>query len=226
MPPLPSGRTVNRHDPGFHFPTAAGQAARSALRRQLAAAGLCHRSQRRHGPARGAGYRADPAARRYRAGPQRPGHPHRRSEPVRGDPAAFGAGPPPRHRARQRYRPDRRRLPGAAADQRLEPWPRGLHHRAGRSHRSAGGGADCPRQPAGGGYFHRQRAGNGWIRPYRGALTGDIDERHRGRTAGTVVGTQRATTGGAAGPAGRLVRMERGAAMAAGGQRPGAGTRA
>ena len=42
---------------------------------------------------------------------------------VRTGAAALGAGPQTRHRARQRHRADRRRLPGAVADQRLEPRP-------------------------------------------------------------------------------------------------------
>jgi dUTP pyrophosphatase len=50
---------------------------------------------------------------------------------------------------------------------------------------AAGGDAGRARCPAGGGYFRRQRQGNGWIRPYRSALTGDrLHERGNTTAAG------------------------------------------
>src|SRR5690606_25893325 len=106
------------------------------------------------------------AARRRGAGPQRPGDPHRRPEPVRAGAAALGPGPPPRHRAGQRHRPDRRRLPGAAADQHLEPGPGSLHHRAGRPHRPAGVGTNRASGTEGSGHVRGQRPGRGRFRPH------------------------------------------------------------
>src|SRR5207342_2159438 len=136
----------------------------------MADAGLRHRTQRGPGPACRARGPARPRARRDGADPLRPGDPPGRSDAVRGRPAALGPGPSARHRARQRHRPDRRRLPGTADDQHVEPGPGGLHDFAGRPDRATGRVADRARDVAGSGYFRGKRARPGWFRPHRRAL--------------------------------------------------------
>ena len=91
-----------------------------------------------HGPARDARCAADARSRRERADPERHRDPYRRSRAMRGDPAALGAWPQARHRARQPGRADRCRLPGAADDFVLESFGERLYHRAGGAHRAAG----------------------------------------------------------------------------------------
>ena len=128
------------------------------------AAGLRHGRQRRARPARLHRPAAAARARRRRADTDRPRHPHRRCAAGGGDPAALGAGPPPRRGARQPGRADRLRLPGAARGELLEPWQRGLHGAADGAHRAArlrAGGAGAisassrnspPRRAASGGF--------------------------------------------------------------------------
>src|SRR5690606_37749360 len=145
--------------------------ARPQARARVAAARARHRGQRRPRPARRARRATHPGAGRRRAGAVGHGDPHRRPGAVRGDPAALGPWPQARHRAGQRHRPDRRRLPGPADDQRVEPRLRALHHRAGRPHRAAGAAAGGARPAAGRVYFRRECARRGRLRPHRRALT-------------------------------------------------------
>src|SRR5690606_23935301 len=73
------------------------------------------------------------------------------------------------------------------------PLARGLHRAARRPHRAAGAGAGRARGAAGGGYFRRERAGCGWLRPHRRALTrGSIDVKLSNKTRQAVVQSRRA----------------------------------
>src|SRR5690606_28467462 len=160
-----------RHEVGHRDDRPAGAPARPQARARVAAARARHRGQRRPRPARRARRATHPGAGRRRAGAVGHGDPHRRPGAVRGDPAALGPWPQARHRAGQRHRADRRGLPGPAADQRVEPRPRTIHHRTGRPHRAAGAAAGGARPAAGRVYFRRECARRGRLRPHRRALT-------------------------------------------------------
>src|SRR5207342_3836278 len=122
------------------------------------------------------------------------------------------------HRAGQRHRSDRRGLPGAVDDQRVESRSRGFYDSTRGPHRPARRAADRAGDAAGGGRIRSEYAWSRWLRPHRRALTalattGNDDDREEDpcSRAGAVAAPAGRPGAGAVGG---VVRLERMAAVA------------